>query len=231
MKLYIAIVCVIINFHAKIYSQDFNKLQIFTENNPPYVTLDTNNKISGEIGNQVVKILKKLNISPNKINVFPWARAYVEAAKGKNTLIFPLVKTKDRMKIFQYPILAFKQNFNFYKLKSSKNINLKSIEDAKKYSTCVVRHDARHDYLLGFNFKNLEITTEQTTNVQKFVNNRCDLIIETDEGIDAKLKELKSDKSIVEIAIEAKQFDGNLYIAFNLNTDPKIVDAFKKASK
>ncbi len=95
MKLYIAIILFIINAHPKIYSQDFNNLQIFTENNPPYVILDTNNKISGEIGNQVIKILKKLNISPNKVNVFPWARAYVEAAKGKNTLIFPLVKTKE----------------------------------------------------------------------------------------------------------------------------------------
>lgn len=83
MKLYFAILFFIINFHARTYSQDFNKLQIYTENNPPYVTLDANNKISGEIGNQVIKILKKLNISTNKINVFPWARAYVEAAKGK----------------------------------------------------------------------------------------------------------------------------------------------------
>ncbi|APJ03748.1 substrate-binding periplasmic protein [Silvanigrella aquatica] len=228
MRILIVILISLINF--KIHAQSFDELQIYTENNPPYVTLDSNKKLGGDIGNQVLKILQKLKINPNRVNVFPWARSYVEAAKGKNTMIFPLVKTKERMKIFQYPILAFKQTFNFYKLKATK-IRINSVEDAKKYSTCVVRHDARHDYLLGYHFKNLEETTEQTTNVQKFLKHRCDLIIETDEGIAAKLKELKADPSIVEVATEAKQFDGNLYIAFHINADPHIVEAFKKAAK
>jgi polar amino acid transport system substrate-binding protein len=215
----------------KIYSQNFDDLKIYTENNPPYVKVDDKNQISGHVGNKVLKILKKTNISPNRIEILPWARALLDAKKRKNVMIFPFVKTKERNGIFNFAILAYKQSLNFYKLKTSKDIQVKNLEDAKKYSTCVVRNDYKHEHLLSEKFTNFEETTHQNVNVQKFLNHRCDLIISAEEGLVAKLKEFNTDINTVEKVLEVKNFDANIYIAFSPGTDQDIIDAFINADK
>lgn len=222
--------CLLIFTNNLCFANNFSDLKIYTENNPPYVTVNEKNEVAGLVGEKVVKALKKLNIDNEiKIEVVPWARALVEAKKRKNVMIFPFVKTKERLGIFNFAILAYKQSLNFYKLKDAKSVTVKSIDDAKKYTTCVVRNDYRHEHLLASQFTKLEETTQQTQNVQKFLNKRCELIIIAEEGLKAKLKELNSDMSAVEKVLEAP-YDGNIYIAFSPGSDSNIIEAFKEVT-
>ncbi|MGY3804570.1 substrate-binding periplasmic protein [Pigmentibacter ruber] len=213
-------------------ANEFKDLKIYTENNPPYVVVNEKNEISGLVGEKVVKALKKLKIENEvKIEVVPWARALIEAKKQKNVMIFPFVKTKERLGIFNFAVLAYKQTLNFYKLKDTKGIEVRNLEDAKKYTTCVVRNDYRHEHLLQANFTKIEETTQQTQNVQKFLNKRCELIIIAEEGLKAKLKELYSNMNVVEKVLEVPEFDGNIYIAFSPGSDESMIQKFKEVTE
>ncbi|WGL59873.1 transporter substrate-binding domain-containing protein [Pigmentibacter sp. JX0631] len=232
MKKYIALFIFTLIIDLTSQANEFNDLKIYTENNPPYVLVNEKNEISGLVGEKVVKALKKLKIENEvKIEVVPWARALIEAKKQKNVMIFPFVKTKERLGIFNFAILAYKQTLNFYKLRDAKGIEVHNLEDAKKYTTCVVRNDYRHEHLLQANFSKIEETAQQTQNVQKFLNKRCELIIIAEEGLKAKLKELYSNMSIVEKVLEVPEFDGNIYIAFSPGSDSFIINKFKEVTE
>lgn len=215
----------------KSYSIELDDVKIYTDNDPPYVVIENNIITGGSTVDKMLKVLKKLNLPISKIEALPWARAYNEAKSKANTMIFPIAKTKERLKYLDFTFKIIDSKVYFYKLRTRKDIKLKSFEDAKKYSICVVLDDYRHEYLVGENFKRLDPTTDSTRNVKKFISGRCDLIPSTEIGIESKLKSLGEKNSLVLKILELNKLDSALYAAFNKETPVKTIEKFKLAAK
>ncbi|KAB8032081.1 substrate-binding periplasmic protein [Fluviispira multicolorata] len=214
------------------YSYNINDITIYTEEDIPYVTVNEAKLIEGGLATEkVFKLLEKLHLPKDKIEIVPWARAYSEAINKENILVFPIVKTEERLKKLNFIIRLVDSYTYLYKLKARKNITIKKMNEAKKHSICVVRDDFRHEYLKKEGFNNLEVSSDSLRNVKKFMEERCDLIISSEIGIKNKLKSLKYNFELLEEIFQLKNLDSSLYLAINKSTNHKIIDRIKNAAK
>ena len=109
-------------------------LNVVTEEFSPYnYTVD--GKIKGISTAVVTETLKRAGIK-YRLRVYPWKRAYKKIAlKEKNVLIYSIYKSADREPLFAAwigPILP-PAEVCFYKLKERTDVQVGTLEDAKKY--------------------------------------------------------------------------------------------------
>ncbi|WP_137937429.1 transporter substrate-binding domain-containing protein [Chitinivorax sp. B] len=214
---------------ADISMQD---VRIYTANDPPYVVVDKQGQlIGGTTVDKMLQVLEELQLSPDIIQSVPWSRALKEARNNPGVMIFPMAKTVERLKYFDFTFKIIDSYVYFYKLKHREDIQLNQLEDARKYSICVVSNDYRQEYLEAEGFTRLDFATDSTLNVKKFIHGRCDLIISTEIGLASKLKSLDQDGTIVKRLLLLDKLDSALYAAFNKTTPPEIIELFRRAAR
>lgn len=207
-------------------------IRIYTDNDPPYVVADQDNRLSGGLAaDKVLRVLQRLGLPPDRISVMPWARAYQEAKSRPGVLIFPIAKTRERLGYLDFTFKILDSDVYFYKLRPRQDIQLHSLADARRYSVCVVLNDYRHEYLISEGFSRLEATSDSTNNVRKFLNGRCDLLPATQIGMESKLQALGASLQQVERGLRLDRLDSALYAAFNKDTPPEIIARFRKAAE
>ncbi|MGI0115276.1 substrate-binding periplasmic protein [Zooshikella sp. RANM57] len=208
-----------------------SELLVVTEEWPPY-NYKENDLVTGYSTEIVQKVLKKANINYTT-RLYPWARAYELALKKENVLIYTIVRTPEREALFQWlgPILPGKK-FYLYKLKSRKDINLTTIDDAKKFKTAIMRDDVTHQFLNARGFiddKHLDLSVSEEINIKKLFNNRADLIIGNVESLPLRIKNLQLDFSKVEPAIF--MFEHGYYMALSAQSDEQLFNRLNAAMK
>ncbi|WP_186644186.1 substrate-binding periplasmic protein [Fluviispira vulneris] len=229
-KIYLIFICLFV-YSFNLYAASIKDIIIYTDEDVPYVTVDEKGFINGGITTTVIfKVLKKLNLPEKTIVKAPWSRAYNDATTMPNTIIYPIVKTKERMEKLDYLFKIIESTVYFYKLRSRSDIQVKKFDDAKKYKICVQRNDYRSDFLMAKGFTSLEAATSSTLNVKKFVEGRCDLIVSTEIGLQSKLKAIDFDYKNIQKILPLKELDSALYAAINKETDANIKDQIKKAA-
>ncbi|MGQ5525305.1 substrate-binding periplasmic protein [Chitinimonas sp. PSY-7] len=209
-------------------TDEFKDLVIYTENDPPYVTVDQNGKIGGLATKKLDDLLKVMNFPKENIKVQPWARSYQESLVKPNVMIYPIVKTPERSEKLEYIYKLYNATVFFFKLTSRKDIVINNLNDAKKYSVCAVNNDYRAEFLKSSGFPKIDHSDDSTTNVKKFIAGRCDISILTEIGLYTKMEKLNLDSTLVTIAHPLKEIDSDLYIAINKGTDPKTIESLKK---
>lgn len=210
---------------------DLSAVKIYTDDDPPYVVVDKSNTVEGGITvDKVFKVLKKLDLPASTVEAVPWARAYNLAKSSPNVLIFPIAKTRERLQYLDFTFKIINSKVYFYRLKSRADIQLSSLDDAKSHTVCVVLNDYRHEYLKDQGFPKLDATSDSTVNVQRFIAGRCDLIVSTEIGMQSKLRALHQSEDLVTKSIGLDSLDSALYAAFNKNTPPAVIKAFKDAA-
>lgn len=202
---------------------DIGELSIYTENDPPYVTVDANGQVGGLTKPKLDRFLQAIPLPNPPIKVQPWIRSYNEAISKPNTLIYPIVKTAEREKKLTYLYQLLPASVYFYRLNDRQDIQIKQLADAKKYSVCAVRGDYRADFLQENEFEIIDLAADSTSNVKKLLAGRCDLAILTEIGMNSKLNQLKETAGRVRIAYAIKELDSNLYLAINSETDPEVI--------
>ena len=229
-KIYILIL-LSINYRYDIFAESIKDIVIYSDEDIPYVTVDKNGFINGGITTEpVYKVLNKLNLPNSMIERVPWARAYHDAISRPNVMIYPIVKTQERLEKLDFLFKLIDSTVYFYKLKSRHDIKVLKLNDAQKYNVCVVRDDYRAKYLMSENFKFLDEAADSTLNVKKFIEGRCDLIISTEIGIKSKLKSLKYEYNLTQKLFPLKNLDSALYAAINKNTSAEIKEKIKSAA-
>lgn len=221
----------LMSYQANIYAESVNDVSIYADEDVPYVTMDANGNINGGITTEeLYKVLKKLNIPKTKVEKVPWARAYHDVTTKPNIIIYPIVKTAERLEKLDYLFKLFDSVVYFFKLKIRTDIKIANLNDAKKYNICVQRDDYRAKYLMSEGFKFLDEATDSTLNVKKFIEGRCDLVISTEIGIQNKLKALKYEYNTVQKLFPLKSLDSALYAATNKQTSIELKKKFKSAA-
>lgn len=229
----IAFFCVIalMQTHIAYAENEFKDLTLYTENDPPYVTVDENGNIGGLATERLNYFLNAIKFPKENILIQPWARSYKDVLIKKNVMIYPIVKTPERIEKLEFIYKLYNTTAFFYRLSSRKDIVIRNINEAKKYSICVVRADYRDEYLKRRGFTLLDESNDSMINFKKFMAGRCDVAILTKMGLHVKMQNLRLDTSLVTIAYPLSEIDSNLYIAINKGTDQKTIDTLKNAAK
>jgi len=208
------------------------KITIVTEEYPPYNYL-YENKITGMSAEVVLLVTKEANVEYTH-DIYPWARAYQMAQRDSNTLIHSIGRTTKRENIFQWIGVIAPAQFCVISLKSRNDIQIKSLNDLKKYKIGTIRDDIQEKYLISKGFKkNKQIITvnQQQQNFDLLLKERIDLwaSVELTASYIAKENHYVYDKLLERKFCFENLSNEGTYMAFSKNTSPHIIKTFKKA--
>lgn len=159
------------------------QVRFVTEIMSPFQINDGNNL--GGFAIEVIEDIKQITGINAEIEVYPWARAYNIALTEPNVFIFTLVKTDERLEKFNWIDEYYTVTDSFYALASRKDIVINSLNDAKKYVTCIPRDDVGEQRLMqaGFNQDSLKKVAFQSQCLGMLYRDRVDLNLFNEVGI------------------------------------------------
>ncbi|MDE1464537.1 substrate-binding periplasmic protein [Spartinivicinus poritis] len=150
------------------------KLMINTEEYAPLSFTDKDGKVKGIATEQVELILKRASID-YELKVYPWARAYKNAETTKNHCVFTTSNTPAREKLFKWVEPLSLNKSILVKLKGS-DINVASLDDAKKYKIGIQNQDVGGEYLKKSGFPKLSAAGDADKSLKKLKSNRVDMV-------------------------------------------------------
>ncbi len=210
-----------------IYAQE--RITVWAERFPPYGYEDASGKIVGLSTEIVQYIIVYSGIRVDKWTIAPWARAYKEAQKKPNTVLYTVVGSSKRRETFHLVGPISDRNQYFYRLKSRKDIVVNSIEDAKKYQIGSVYGTAVTDLMISKGLKPHRVTNHDQT-IKMLLKGRLDLAIHLDYSFAYIVNSIGEDMSTFE-AVFLFDSSEKYYIAINKDSSPLIVDKFLKSFK
>ncbi len=154
------------------------RLQIYTEDFPPYNYLDASGKVTGKSTLVVRELLSRLNQSAG-ITLGPLSDGYSHLLTGPNVAMYSLGRTPERESKFKWVGPIGEWELTLYAAASSplassfKNAadGAAKMELARKASgICVVKDDVRHQYLLAQNFTNTDAVITDDICAQKLAS-------------------------------------------------------------
>lgn len=203
-------------------------IKLMTEIFPPfqYKHKDEVIGVSTDIVNAIQKELKL----DNKIEVYLWSEAKEIIDNTENTALFSMLRTAEREKQYKWVGPLSTMKLVFFKKKGS-TITLNSIDDAKRVGKVgVTKGVANFEMLSNQGFTNLEVLTnsEDEENIRKLVNGEIDLwpTLFMAGLYNSRLQGLSGE---IEPIKDVIAFSGDLYIAFNLQTDDAIIQKWQHA--
>jgi len=204
-------------------------LQILTEDYPPYNYME-NSQVVGFSTKVVEEVVRKAGIQ-GKPELYPWSRAYKIVSDEENTLIYTITRNNERESLFKWVGPLASRTIFLFKLKERKNIEINSIEDAKKYIIGVTRDDGFSLSLMkkGFEIgKNIYPVSKEEQNIEKLFSGRVDLVGNVELSMVHIVKLLGLDFNKLTKAYELPSKDA-YYMALNKKTSDTIVNKLQKA--
>jgi len=223
MKNLISLIALVFIFSAQtLFSAD---LTILTENLPPL-----NYVKEGELVGPSVEIVKEIQRrvgSREKIQVYPWSRAYKIALEDENVVLFSTTHTKERDDKFKWVgPLATKRDILVARKASGIKIN--TLDDAKSVGRIgTLKDDTREILLKSYGFENLEPVSDEQLNARKLVLGRIDLWAYKIPGLRTVCELAGVDHNKLEEVYHLRKID--VSIAFSKKTQDSIVQNWKNA--
>ncbi len=206
--------------------QQFQNLQIITEEYPPVSFTDKDGKADGLAVEVVKEIMKRLNMK-QKIKVWPWARGYKKTAKGPNFVLFSTTRTKERESLFYWVGPIFEMRSGFYAKKGSE-IKIKRLDEAKKLKAIgTYRECFDEQFLKKQGFKNLESVTDNVLNMKKLMGGRFKVVTATNITIQSILKD--AGYTIDDVEELFTFLTVRNYVAFSKQVPIEVVNAWQQA--
>ena len=201
------------------------EVTIVTEDFPPY-NYQENNIIKGLSSNVVLAVLKEINVKA-EINFYPWVRAYLYATTQKNHLIYSIARVPEREHLFHWVGTIAPYKTSLYKLKTRKDIQIGSLEEAKTYTIGCSLNDVITIYLQKKGFTLLKQVPRDTQNLHKLLLGRVDLIAYDEASFVYKIQQEGLDISKYERIYRLEELSDNLYMAFSKSSDTALVRKFQ----
>lgn len=182
---------------------------------------------------QISKLLRNAKV-PFRIYGVPFGRALKSTRYEPNTLVYPIVKNKERADRYVWvgPLGNFSK-VNLYKLKNRNDVVITKNRTLKDYVIGVVRGFSTHKLMLSQGYlegKNLSVVSNQKQNVDMLLEGKIDMIVGFEDSrgnfIDSQAL---SKKAVTKVAhVEA---NNKLYFAFNKQTSSKFIKSIKQELK
>lgn len=198
------------------------QLTILTEDFPP-LNYTENNVAMGPSVDIVKAIEAKLGINA-EVQVFPWARGYKMATNNPNTAIFSTSRTKEREILFKWVGPIAVKKYTLF-AKAGSGIKITKLEDAKAYRIGVQREGSTELDLKAAGFTNLDAVTQPSENLEKLRRDHINLWYADTGSVTVMCQQAGVDMKELEAVFVVRE--GQMYIAFNINTDDSIVKAWQ----
>ncbi len=198
-------------------------ITVVTEEWPPY----SFSKDGYQYGTSTAIVRAALDDAGFKYTIasYPWARAYDLAQRTENVLIYTIARTQEREDKFKW-VSRIEPNdpTYFYRKTGNVAISANTIEEAKKYRGVTLRSSFTHQSLSELGFKpgqNLILTNDPFTGLKMLMSGNADLYTSSTANVLKILEDVGYPKNSLEI--QAHIMDSQLYAAFSLKTDDKII--------
>jgi len=207
-------------------------LTVYSEQYPPYNYIDENGQGKGAAYDLLVLMLNDINREDlkSKIQFVPWARGYHETLVQPNTLLFSIVRNKDRDAMFQWVGPVFETS---HALIGSKEIAQSlpspvSLKDFSNFSIGVVNNDIGELLLQQSNikFNNLEVVSFPHQAAKMLAQKRIDIWSYGYEPAQFLMKAEGIEEEDYQILYRL-QDNSQLYYGFSLQTPKHIVQLFQ----
>lgn len=207
-------------------------IKILTTNEAPF-QFQNKEKIQSGASYEILQLLlKETGYENTKVKFYPWARSYKIAKSKENTLIFSMLRNKERNNLFHWICPLYEIEYEVWKLKSRIDIKVNKLDDIKKYKLGLWRDDVRHIYFKSKGFdNNIQLVNTDKQNILKLLKGRTELYIGNKAQLKYQLNKWNlSDKFIkLESIYKLDETRNTLFIAFSLGTEQIILDKFSKA--
>lgn len=215
-------------FFLTAHGQAFcRQVNVVTTEYPPF-NYTEKGAVSG-ISTKIVRaLLDSLEID-TEISSYPWARSYKKALEEKNVLIYPLVRTPEREGAFEWIGVVATGKTYLYSLQGRDDIDIQTLDDAKKFSIGVLRNAVRFHHLKNKGFTRLVEDTTPRASAQKLILGWIDLWAADENTAHYTLSMMDHDPHrLVERRFPLDiELDG--YLAISKNSERELVESFKSA--
>ncbi|MEE4242671.1 MAG: ABC transporter substrate-binding protein [Desulfopila sp.] len=206
------------------------KLQVFTEPLAP-LHYEIDSEIEGLATELVRLIFLEAGLEP-AFEMYPWKRAYRKALATDNSFIYTINRTEEREPLFKWigPILP--KHVHLYRLKNRNDIEIATLEDAKKYTTSVILGHSLTQWLRAQGFrdgKELFVTPNKEVQIRFFLEGRCDLITGNEYTIYASLQ--GEGRTLEDVVPAVFISSGEYYIGANPSVSDEIVEKLQTANE
>ena len=216
-----------------LFATQTTKIKIYTEHYPPYNMKNINGRLQGSSVEVLSAVLKEMNSTQTIKNVKlrSWTKSYKIAKKRVNAMVFSTTRTKSREKLFKWvgPIATTTVGVLAPK---DKHIVISDVSDFNKYKIGVVLDDVGEALLLEANvdknrFDYVKGEDAINQSFSKLEEDKIDMFAYNLNVAFANAKMEGFDISKYEVIYTLKV--GELYFAFNKNTDDKIIKKWQNA--
>jgi polar amino acid transport system substrate-binding protein len=202
-----------------------------TEENPP-VNFFANGRVTGFSTEVVEAVLKEIDVQA-RFQIMPWARAYATALHAQNVLIFSIMRTPDRERLFKWVGVVSPPDGSYLFALRERRIKLDRLSDALDYKIGTINGDAREQYMETKGFvkgRQLQGNSNPKTTYEKLKLGRVDLWAMSEMVATDIVRRDGGDPS--QVLVRALQLtelgSGGSYMAFGPNTDDQLVERFRK---
>ena len=212
---------------------DSHCIKMFTEHYPPYNMKNINGKLMGSSVEVLDAVLKEMKSTQTikDVKLRSWSKSYKIAKKRKNSMVFSTTRTASREDLFKWVGPIATTTVGVLALKSKK-IVINKTSDFNKYKIGVVLDDVGEALLLesGVDKNHFSyVKGEDAINISfaNLENNRIDMFVYNLNVAFANAKMEGFDISKYEIIFTLKV--GELYFAFNKQTDDAVIQKWQSA--
>jgi polar amino acid transport system substrate-binding protein len=177
----------------------------------------------------VAATMQRAGFTDYRAGVYPWARAYDMALQEPNVLIFMIARTPQREDKFKWAGEFMRIDYHLYKLRSQKDIVVRSLQDAKTYTIGVMRDDVRHEYLQAQGFNKLVVSSQNADNFKKLVNGQVQLVPMPERDAMLLCEEAHVDCNSLEKIYLLDAMSTGIYMAYSKSTPDDIVQRTRTA--
>jgi len=210
------------------FNAQSDEIKVVTEYLEPYQIKNADGSLGGFSTEVVQALFKQTNHTANII-VMPWARAYEVAKKEPNVMIFSIARTPSRNVLFQWIGKLTEERLYFWGLKTDFAEPIDDIDKLKDFKVGASRFSNAAQYLIDNKFYNIYQLIKEDQNMQMLYKKRIDLIVATEMTLQKRSKKLGLNFDNMRIIKEVTELNNDLSLAFNLNSDAKLVQQFQDA--
>lgn len=192
-------------------------------------TFAKDGKVSGPASQIVETALQRAGLTDYSLSLYPWARAYDMALREPNVLIYLIARTPAREEQFKWAGEFMRIDYHLYKLRSQKDIVVRSLQDAKAYTIGVMRDDVRHEYLQAQGFNKLVVSSQNADNFKKLVNGQVQLVPMPERDAMLLCEEAHVDCASLEKIYLLDAMSTGIYMAYSKSTPDEIVQRTRTA--
>jgi len=223
MKLTMSLGCLLLQIMLAAIPCCGAELRILTGEFPP-LSYSENGLPSGpavEIANRIQRILD----SKIPIEMYPWARGYLQLERDSNTMLFSTTRTPERDQLFKWVGPFAEKRFVLF-AKMGSPIRGAVLQDFVEYRVGVMNSSNNDEFLVKKGFKHITRVNVEQSNLKMLLLGRIDLwYTDVPQANYAMEQEGVADQLAEVYTVEVNRS----YFAFNRNTSDSIVGAWNRA--